>query len=195
MTSAFQQRLGGVQLDRKVANLCYGEKVLIAMVLAAVDPRTRVLPDKGDGIRYPAPGNAGIDSDQTEFTPEHLAASCAVPLVLPQKRIEGRWFSDGGLLNPLPVWAAVDLGATEIVALMVGRRRRADPLAPLTARERQVLSLMAEGKSNLGIAEALGVTQTAVEKHVGRIFGKLALDAEPLEHRRVLAVLTLLRAG
>jgi DNA-binding NarL/FixJ family response regulator len=82
----------------------------------------------------------------------------------------------------------------EIVALMVGRRRRADPLAALTARERQVLSLMAEGKSNLGIAEALGVTQTAVEKHVGRIFGKLGLDAEPLEHRRVLAVLTLLRA-
>jgi DNA-binding NarL/FixJ family response regulator len=83
----------------------------------------------------------------------------------------------------------------EIVALMVGRRRRSDPLEPLTARERQVLALMAEGKSNLGIAETLGVSQTAVEKHVGRIFGKLGLEAEPLEHRRVLAVLTLLRAG
>jgi DNA-binding NarL/FixJ family response regulator len=83
----------------------------------------------------------------------------------------------------------------EIVALMVGRRRRTDPLEGLTARERQVLALMAEGKSNLGIAETLRVSQTAVEKHVGRIFGKLGLEAEPLDHRRVLAVLTLLRAS
>ena len=81
----------------------------------------------------------------------------------------------------------------EIVALMVGRRRKHDPLAELTPRERQVLTLMAEGKSNLGIAEALGVTLAAVEKHVGRIFAKLGLGAEPLEHRRVLAVLTVLR--
>src|ERR1700757_2532969 len=83
----------------------------------------------------------------------------------------------------------------EIVALMVGRRRKDDPLALLTARERQVLTLMAEGKSNLGIAEALGVSLTAVEKHVGRIFGKLGLGTEPLEPRRVVAVLTLLRAS
>ncbi len=83
----------------------------------------------------------------------------------------------------------------EIVGLMVGRRRKHDPLALLTARERQVLTVMAEGKSNLGIAAALGVTVAAVEKHVGRIFAKLGLDDEPLEHRRVLAVLTLLRAG
>ena len=82
----------------------------------------------------------------------------------------------------------------EIVALMVGRRRRHDPLEELTPRERQVLTLMAEGKSNLGIAASLGVSLAAVEKHVGRIFGKLGLRDEPLEHRRVLAVLTLLRA-
>lgn len=82
----------------------------------------------------------------------------------------------------------------EIVALMVGRRRKHDPLEELTPRERQVLTLMAEGKSNLGIAESLGVTLAAVEKHVGRIFGKLGLRNEPLEHRRVLAVLTLLKA-
>ncbi len=48
---------------------------------------------------------------------EHLLASCAVPLVLPQVRIDGRYYGDGGLLNPLPVYAAVDLGATEIVGL------------------------------------------------------------------------------
>ena len=52
-----------------------------------------------------------------EVTWRHLAASCAVPLFLPQVRIEGRLYSDGGLLNPLPVWAAVELGATEILAL------------------------------------------------------------------------------
>jgi NTE family protein len=52
-----------------------------------------------------------------EVTWRHLAASCAVPILLPQVRIEGRLYSDGGLLNPLPVWAAVELGATEIVAL------------------------------------------------------------------------------
>jgi DNA-binding NarL/FixJ family response regulator len=82
----------------------------------------------------------------------------------------------------------------EIVSLMVGRRRKHDPLEPLTAREHQVLALMAEGKSNRGIAESLDVTLAAVEKHVGRIFAKLGLGEEPLEHRRVLAVLTLLRA-
>jgi DNA-binding NarL/FixJ family response regulator len=82
----------------------------------------------------------------------------------------------------------------EIVALMVGRRRKQDPLEALTARERQVLALMAEGKSNRGIAESLNVSLAAVEKHVGRIFAKLGLADEPLEHRRVLAVLTLLRA-
>lgn len=83
----------------------------------------------------------------------------------------------------------------EIVALMVGRRRKHDPLEALTPREHQVLALMAEGKSNLGIAEALKVTLAAVEKHIGRIFAKLGLGNEPLEHRRVLAVLTLLRAN
>ena len=52
-----------------------------------------------------------------DVTWRHLAASCAIPLVLPQRRIDGRWYTDGGLLNPLPVWAAVELGATHIVAL------------------------------------------------------------------------------
>lgn len=53
----------------------------------------------------------------SEITWQHLAASCAIPGVLPQYKIEGRWYTDGGLLNPLPVWAAVELGATQIVAL------------------------------------------------------------------------------
>jgi DNA-binding NarL/FixJ family response regulator len=82
----------------------------------------------------------------------------------------------------------------EVVARMVGRRRREDPLEALSPRERDVLSLMAEGKSNQGIADALGVTLAAVEKHVTRIFTKLQLGHTADEHRRVLAVLTLLRA-
>ncbi len=82
----------------------------------------------------------------------------------------------------------------EIVARMVGRRRKHDPLEALTPREHQVLALMAEGKSNRGIAESLDVKLAAVEKHVGRIFAKLGLADEPLEHRRVMAVLTLLLA-
>jgi DNA-binding NarL/FixJ family response regulator len=82
----------------------------------------------------------------------------------------------------------------KIVSLMVGRRRTDDPLENLSPRERDVLGLMAEGKSNTGIAAALRVTPAAVEKHVTRIFGKLQLGHEPSEHRRVLAVLALLRA-
>lgn len=80
----------------------------------------------------------------------------------------------------------------EVVAHMLGRRRGASPLDELTTREREVLELMAEGRSNQGIADALFVTVAAVEKHVTSIFAKLDLPAEPSEHRRVRAVLMLL---
>lgn len=83
----------------------------------------------------------------------------------------------------------------EVVARMVGRRRAADPLADLTPREREVLTLMAEGKSNRGIAELLGIGPAAVDKHATRVFDKLGLGDEPSEHRRVMAVLTRLRAS
>jgi DNA-binding NarL/FixJ family response regulator len=81
----------------------------------------------------------------------------------------------------------------EIVGRLLGRRRSAGPLDELTARERQVLAAMAEGKSNLGIAEELVITEAAVEKHVTRIFNKLGLGPTAREHRRVLAVLTYVR--
>jgi DNA-binding NarL/FixJ family response regulator len=81
-----------------------------------------------------------------------------------------------------------------VVAQLVGRRRRDDPLADLTAREREVLELMAEGLSNIAIAGRIFVTERAVEKHVTSIFQKLRLPAAPDTHRRVLAVLALLRA-
>ena len=80
-----------------------------------------------------------------------------------------------------------------VVSQLVGRRRRDDPLADLTPREREVLGLMAEGRSNQGIAEELVVTERAVEKHVTSIFGKLRLPVAAEDHRRVLAVLTFLR--
>jgi DNA-binding NarL/FixJ family response regulator len=81
----------------------------------------------------------------------------------------------------------------EVVGRMLGRRRRGGPLDKLSARERDVLALLAEGKSNQGIAEVLVVTNAAVEKHVTHIFHKLGLEASPTGHRRVLAALTYLR--
>ncbi len=81
----------------------------------------------------------------------------------------------------------------EVVARLLGRRRVEDPLEALTPREREVLGLMAEGRSNSGIAEHLVVTERAVEKHVTSIFTKLGLAPVPEDHRRVLAVLTHLR--
>jgi DNA-binding NarL/FixJ family response regulator len=81
----------------------------------------------------------------------------------------------------------------QIVSQLVGRRRGDDPLGALTPREREVLGLMAEGRSNQGIAGRLVVTERAVEKHVTSIFSKLNLPAATADHRRVLAVLAYLR--
>jgi DNA-binding NarL/FixJ family response regulator len=81
----------------------------------------------------------------------------------------------------------------EVVGRMLGIRRRNGPLDELSPREREVLAVMAEGKSNRGIAETLIISEPAVEKHIKSIFSKLGLGPTPLEHRRVLAVLTYLR--
>ena len=80
----------------------------------------------------------------------------------------------------------------QLVQELFALRRRPDALAPLTRREREVLSLMAEGRSNAGIAQRLSVTEGAVEKYVSRIFGKLRLPGTSDDHRRVLAVITFL---
>jgi DNA-binding NarL/FixJ family response regulator len=82
-----------------------------------------------------------------------------------------------------------------LVEELMGRQRRRDPLAELTARERDVLGLMAQGRSNIGIAHQLWITESAVEKHVKSVLAKLNLPAGPDDHRRVLAVVTFLNAG
>ena len=93
----------------------------------------------------------------------------------------GRVAAGGSALDP------------EVVSQLVGRYREDDPLERLTAREREVLELMAEGRSNAAIAGALVVSDRAVEKHVTSIFGKLDLPPALEDHRRVLAVLKYLR--
>jgi DNA-binding NarL/FixJ family response regulator len=82
-----------------------------------------------------------------------------------------------------------------VVARLVGSRSVKGPLDELSAREREVLELMAEGRSNAGIASRMVITERAVEKHVTSIFQKLRLPAATDDHRRVLAVLTYLRTG
>jgi DNA-binding NarL/FixJ family response regulator len=81
----------------------------------------------------------------------------------------------------------------EVVQRMLGRRRSNSPIDELTPRERDVMSLMAEGRSNQGIADELVVTVAAIERHVTSIFSKLGLQVAPEDHRRVLAVLEFLR--
>jgi DNA-binding NarL/FixJ family response regulator len=81
-----------------------------------------------------------------------------------------------------------------IVSTLLSRRRDADPLKVLTPREREVLELMAEGRSNQGIADELVITLRAVEKHVSSVFAKLGLPSSAGESRRVHAVLVFLRS-
>ncbi len=83
----------------------------------------------------------------------------------------------------------------EVVSQLLARTRRQEPIGDLTPREREVLGLMAEGRSNAAIAEALVVTPRAVEKHVKSIFQKLRLPPAETDHRRVLAVLRYLEAS
>jgi DNA-binding NarL/FixJ family response regulator len=89
----------------------------------------------------------------------------------------GRICSGGAVLDP------------EVVATMLDRARRDDPVARLTPRQREVLGLMAEGRSNAGIAERLTLSEKAVVKHVSHIYDELGLVPAPEDHRRVLAVL------
>ena len=92
----------------------------------------------------------------------------------------GRIVAGGSIVDPA------------LVQELIAARRRHDPLAPLTDREREVLAMMAEGYSNVGIANRLRVTEGTIEKHVHSILSKLQLSETEDDHRRVLAVLTFL---
>jgi serine/threonine-protein kinase len=81
-----------------------------------------------------------------------------------------------------------------IITRLMQRRRQRDPLDGLSPREREVLALVAEGLSNRGIADRLGLSERTVETHMNQVFGKLGLEETPELHRRVRAVLTLLRS-
>jgi DNA-binding NarL/FixJ family response regulator len=129
----------------------------------------------------------------------HVEAETALDLLEEGERI-------GYLLKSRVMRAADFLDAIERVAnggavvdpalvkALLGSIRRHDPLAELTAREREVLALMAEGRSNNGIADRLYITEGAVEKHVRSILMKLDLPMTEADHRRVLAVVTYLGA-
>jgi DNA-binding NarL/FixJ family response regulator len=129
----------------------------------------------------------------------------AYPFALLEHGAEGRAYllkdRVGDLVELLQAIREVIAGRSAIdprvVEALVGRRARAaeSRLAELTPRELDVLREMAQGRSNGGIAEALFLSESAIEKHVGAIFGKLGLAAEPLVHRRVAAVLHFVRDG
>jgi DNA-binding NarL/FixJ family response regulator len=95
----------------------------------------------------------------------------------------GRVIAGGSVIDP------------QLVARLVSARRVRDPLAALTARERDVLRLMAEGRSNGGIARTLWIADSTVEKHAKSIFGKLRLPETADDHRRVLAVIAFLESS
>lgn len=159
----------------------------------------RMPPDHSDeGIRAAREIRRELPDTGVLVLSQHLEAAYALELLgdgsdglgylLKDRVTEGAEFVDavrrvahgGSALDP------------QVVQELLGRRREDDPLEQLTPREREVLSHMAEGLTNAGIAARLVVTEKAVERHVTAIFGKLLLDATPADHRRVLAVLKFL---
>jgi DNA-binding NarL/FixJ family response regulator len=150
-------------------------------LLAAIELRRR-LPDTGVMIlsQHCEPAFAlGLIGDRPEGVGYLLKARVGnVPAFVDAV---GRVAGGGSALDP------------EVVARMLGRSRTSGPLSELTPRERDVLSAMAEGKSNLGIARALFISDAAVEKHVTAILRKLDIAPADTEHRRVHAVLVFMR--
>ncbi len=110
-----------------------------------------------------------------EVTSRHLAASCAVPFFLPQVRIDGRLYSDGGLLNPLPVWAAVELGATEIVAL------HALPEIPSPLLKPFVLAFRAMFGVNPPVPESVSLRTILPSRRLGSMHDAMRWKRENVE--------------
>jgi DNA-binding CsgD family transcriptional regulator len=129
---------------------------------------------------------------RTEETPRAVSVW---PLLVALGASVATWWLQGLIVAVLarPWLKRLRVLDAEVVEQLLSRRRRDEGLSSLTTREREVLALMAEGRSNRAIAGTLFVTGGAVEKHVKSIFGKLGLAQTGTDHRRVLAVLAYLR--
>jgi DNA-binding NarL/FixJ family response regulator len=154
-----------------------------------------------DGLRAAIAIRRALPGTGVLVVSQHLAERYALQLLGNDAQGVGYLLKDriADLDDFLDAVRTVAAGGTaldaEVVARMMGRRRRENPLEHLTPRERDVLALIVEGLSNHGIAERLHVGPHAVEKHVTSIFEKLELGHDRADHRRVLAVLKVLRAS
>jgi DNA-binding NarL/FixJ family response regulator len=162
----------------------------------------RMPPDlTDDGLRAAIAIRRALPGTGVLVLSQHLAERYALQLLGDDARGVGYLLKDrvADLDDFLDAVRKVAAGGTaldpDVVARMLGRQRITNPLEGLTTRERDVLALMVEGLSNHGIAERLSVGAPAVEKHVTRIFDKLGLGHDRADHRRVLAVLAVLRAS
>ena len=162
----------------------------------------RMPPDlTDDGLRAAIAIRRALPGTGVLVLSQHLAERYALQLLGDDARGVGYLLKDrvADLDDFLDAVRKVAAGGTaldpDVVGRMLGRQRVANPLEGLTTRERDVLALMVEGLSNHGIAERLSVGGPAVEKHVTRIFDKLDLGHDRADHRRVLAVLAVLRAS
>jgi DNA-binding NarL/FixJ family response regulator len=167
----------------------------VAVVDVQMPPR-----NEDDGLRAALELRAGAPETGILVLSQFYEESFAVDLIAEHPDGVGYLLKErvGDVSSFIDAVKRVAGGGTALDPVVVGRmlgRRDRGPLDNLTPRERDVLGEMAEGKSNRGIAESLHVTEAAVEKHVRSIFQKLGLGPTSLDHRRVLAVLTFIRAS
>jgi DNA-binding NarL/FixJ family response regulator len=172
-----QERPDVVVLDVRMPPTFTTEGLDVALRLRAVDPRIGILVlsqyvESRQAIKLLRSGRGGVGYLLKERVGDLRDLFAAVRRVA----------AGGSVIDP------------EVVEQLLGRPRDQGPLDELTPREREVLGLMAEGRSNRAIAEALGLTDKTVEAHVNGVFSKLGLEPAPEDNRRVLAVLAWLRA-
>jgi DNA-binding NarL/FixJ family response regulator len=153
-----------------------------------------------EGLRAAVTARARVPGSPILVLSQYVEVSYADDLLADRKGAIGYLLKDrvSEVAEFLDALKRVAGGATvldpEVVGQLLVRRRRDDPLRSLTPREREVLKLMAEGRSNTAIARHIVVTEGAVEKHVKNIFTKLDLPPDEEQHRRVLAVLAYLQS-